>query len=150
MEHIDLVERLSAKTGISYEESKIALEASGWDILDALILLEKQGKTNTGNSRSSYTTSGVTGEYKEVRATMSGSEAQKQNGLAASVKKLFSDSWLVRFNLYGKSSRRILSVPVLILILFLIFLKWVVAVLLLPLLIVLLDGGSCAFEKNDN
>lgn len=45
MDHFEMTEKLVEKTGTTFEEAKAALEASGWDMLDAVILLEKQGKT---------------------------------------------------------------------------------------------------------
>jgi hypothetical protein len=36
---------LVKSTGVSYEDAKIALESSGWDLLDAAVWLEKNGRT---------------------------------------------------------------------------------------------------------
>ena len=44
MDRMESVELLREKAGVSYEEAKKALEESGWDILDAIIMLERQGK----------------------------------------------------------------------------------------------------------
>jgi len=44
MDRIDKVEKLREKTGVSYEDAKAALEKSEWDLLDAIVLLEKEGK----------------------------------------------------------------------------------------------------------
>ena len=44
MEQLEKVERLREKTGCTYEEAKAALEASNWDMLDAIVYLENQGK----------------------------------------------------------------------------------------------------------
>lgn len=42
------IEKLMEKTGVSYNEAVSALEASDWDILNAVIFLEKQnGKTES-------------------------------------------------------------------------------------------------------
>ena len=46
MDHYEMVENLRAKANVTYEEAKAALEASDWDMLDALVLLESQGKVN--------------------------------------------------------------------------------------------------------
>ena len=37
-------EMLRSKANVTYEEAKAALEESNWDILDAMVLLERQGK----------------------------------------------------------------------------------------------------------
>ena len=44
MDRFELVEKLVKSTGVSYEDAKTALEASGWDLLDAAVWLEKNGK----------------------------------------------------------------------------------------------------------
>ena len=44
MDNYQKVEQLVNKTGCSYEDAKAALEASGWDMLDAVIGLEREGK----------------------------------------------------------------------------------------------------------
>ena len=47
MDHYEMVETLRAKANVTYEEAKAALEASDWDMLDALVLLESEGKVNS-------------------------------------------------------------------------------------------------------
>lgn len=44
MDHMEMVEKLREKAQVSYEEAKAALEQTNWDMLDAIILLEKQGR----------------------------------------------------------------------------------------------------------
>lgn len=44
MDHYEMVETLRTKANVTYEEAKAALEASDWDMLDALVLLEGEGK----------------------------------------------------------------------------------------------------------
>ena len=44
MTNFEMVEMLRQKANISYEEAKEALEAANWDLLDAMVLLEKEGK----------------------------------------------------------------------------------------------------------
>ena len=55
MEYFEKVEKLVQRSGVSYEEAKAALDASAGDLLDAMILLEKAGKTRAPES-SSYST----------------------------------------------------------------------------------------------
>lgn len=55
MEHFEMVEKLKEKANVTYEEAKDALEKCNWDILDAMIYLEKSGKTD-GPEKSSYST----------------------------------------------------------------------------------------------
>ena len=44
MTNLELVERLRERADITYNEANEALEASGNDLLEAMIILEKQGK----------------------------------------------------------------------------------------------------------
>lgn len=60
-QHIDLVEKLVEKTGLSYTEAKAALERADWDILEAMINLETQGKIRPGQT-AEYTTKNGTEE----------------------------------------------------------------------------------------
>ncbi len=43
MENIEKVEKLRERANVTYEEAKLALEENNWDILDAMVSLEKQG-----------------------------------------------------------------------------------------------------------
>lgn len=43
MESLELINKLKNEANISYEEAKIALENSNWDILDAFVYLEENG-----------------------------------------------------------------------------------------------------------
>lgn len=45
MDKLQMVEELIRKTGVTYSEANEALENSGWNMLDAIVYLEKQGKT---------------------------------------------------------------------------------------------------------
>lgn len=55
MELLEKVEKIREKTGVSYEDAKKALEEAGGDILDAIVLLENQGKIK-GPARQTYST----------------------------------------------------------------------------------------------
>ena len=44
MDHLEMVEKLREKANVSYEEASAALEKCNWDLLDALLLLESEGK----------------------------------------------------------------------------------------------------------
>lgn len=57
MDHFEMVEKLSQKANVTYEEAKNTLEMCDWDILDALVMLEAAGKVNTeAASAAQYTT----------------------------------------------------------------------------------------------
>ena len=44
MDNFEKIEQLVNKTGSSYEDAKAALEGCGWDMIDAIIKLERDGK----------------------------------------------------------------------------------------------------------
>ena len=91
MDHFEMVEKLRAKANVSYEEAKAALEQCDWDILDALVLLESEGKVKDAETAKEYTTqekkdsSGAAMNYEDVRSSLG-------DGLSkmwAWIKKLF-------------------------------------------------------------
>ena len=63
MTNLEMVELLREKAGITYEEAKEVLEQSNWDPLEAVLLLEKQGKTPPGGD--GYSTKDVREEPRE-------------------------------------------------------------------------------------
>ena len=56
MDKLEKVERLRERANVTYEEAARALDEAGGDLLDALVLLEKEGKTK-GPEQSVYSTS---------------------------------------------------------------------------------------------
>ena len=61
MEMLEKVDLLRERADVTYEEAKYALEQSGGDLLDAMVLLERQGKVS-GPRQSTYST-----EYEEQK-----------------------------------------------------------------------------------
>ena len=53
MENFEKIEQLVNKAGCSYEDAKAALEGCGWDMIDAIISLERDGKVKKESA--SYT-----------------------------------------------------------------------------------------------
>ena len=47
MDTFEKVEKLREKANVTFEEAKAALDEANGDLLDAMILLEKQGKAET-------------------------------------------------------------------------------------------------------
>lgn len=71
MDHIEMVENLRKKANVSYSEAKEALEKANWDMLEAMILLENDGKVEKGTSEGSSTGAGTQEKYDVVSATAS-------------------------------------------------------------------------------
>ena len=56
MDKLEKVERLRERANVTYEEAARALDEAGGDLLDALVLLEEEGKTKAPE-QSAYSTS---------------------------------------------------------------------------------------------
>lgn len=56
MDQYDKVERIAQKAGVSFETAKNALEACNWDMLDAMILLEKQSASAATQKTETFST----------------------------------------------------------------------------------------------
>lgn len=147
MEHIEMVERLHEKAGISYTDAKDALERSGWDMLEALVLLEREGKIDPLTASTSSADNGTS--YEKVTATASRKESnfhEAMNGVREKLRKLFDDSLATDFVVkhQGKEIFRLQVLIALILCLCL----WE------PILIALVIGLICdcrySFESRKN
>lgn len=109
-----MIEKLHSQVGISEQDAEDALKRSGWDILEALQILEKEGKI--APLTSSMTTVENNGRYEEVKATAS--RKSKKNSdfwgrFAARLKELVlaacENSFIIR-----RKGEVILNIPVII------------------------------------
>ena len=98
MDYFEKVEKLVEKAGVSYEDAKQALDAADGDLLDAMILLERSGKTN-GPKNSTYST-----KYEDQSVYYAASE-QIDRGRPAGEKGTFGD----KLASVGKKAWAILS-----------------------------------------
>lgn len=80
MDKLEKVELIREKTGVSYDDAKVALEASNDDVLDAIIWLERLGKATAQTA--SYTST-ATAEPGSVSPEM----MQAQTAYQESTKK---------------------------------------------------------------
>ena len=137
MTNLEMVEKIRDKANVSYEEARNALEACNYDLLDAMVYLEKLGKIKTGNTGYSYTeTTYEDGDatYRDVEMTASGGRTGKKKKGAFfmdELKKLLDKSLKNSFRI-SKDDRMIVSVPVLVLVILVICAFWVT----IPLLVV--------------
>lgn len=148
MENFEKAELLAKKAGVTLEEARQALLDNDWDMLDAMVALERK-------SRAATETVHVDGGSAEAGAPQPVSTAKKDEGhmgfkagmkeLWRMVRKLFrmtldNDFCITRFG------KLIFSVPVLVLIVLLVFCFWVV---LPALLIALFFGCRYRFEGRE-
>ena len=140
MELLEKVEKIREKTGVSYEEAKAALEAVGEDGLDALVYLENQGKIKKPDV-SVYTTEAEPSEevkeaarqYEKASSETFGDQVKKfMNWIGSLIKKGCENFFIV-----SKKDEEIITMPVIVIVLVLLFAFWVV----LPLMVVGLFFG---------
>lgn len=140
MDHLEMVEKLREKANVSYEEARAALEAADWDMLDAVVLLEKQGKVDKKTARHSTRQENTS----EDRQTDDIPKQQYHStGFGEVLGRFFR--WVGRVIHKGninsleieKNGEKIASIPVTAVVLLLIFCFWII----IPLLIVALFFG---------
>lgn len=132
MDHMEMVEKLRQHANVTYEEAKAALESANWDMLDAMIELERRGKVRAGAAYETGSTRGA--QYEKVNATAS---AKRENNgwknFCASVCALFSKSCKNSFRVTRNDSE-LITVPLLVMVILMIVCFWI----LLPVLVVAL------------
>lgn len=132
MDELEKVERLRERAKISYEEARQALEENNWDLLDAMVYLEKQGKVQQPK-QSSYTT-----QYEEPKKIEEAVNDTKKTSSVGDLLNRFID-WCKRILKKGnensfhveKNEKQILSIPVTLLVIIAILAFWFVFILLI-------------------
>lgn len=151
MATLEQVEKLREKASVSFEDAKAALDACNDDLLEAIIWLERQGKVNapvTGG----YYSSRNEGESEKENCREKGARKERQGESFSDMMKRFG-RFCVRLVEKGNSNyfevqrygRVIISVPVTVLAISLVFAFWIV----LPLLLVGLFLG-CRYHFHGN
>ncbi|MCH5267209.1 MAG: UBA/TS-N domain protein [Lachnospiraceae bacterium] len=153
MDNLEKVEKIREKSGVSYEEAKEALEACNYDLLDAVIHLEQQGKVpkpdvEVFTTKNDYEEQ--SGEFERAQKNYQDS-CKKGNTIGDMVNSffkfcgdLFQKSMDVMFCVTNKRGERVMRIPVLALILAFILAFWLVILLLL---IGLFTGCRFQFEN---
>ena len=88
MDKLEKVELIRQKTGVSYDDAKVALEASNDDVLDAIIWLERLGKATAQTA--SYTTTASTEPGPVSPEMMQAQTAYQQSTKKSKVGEYFS------------------------------------------------------------
>lgn len=122
MEHFEMVEKLVNTFGVNYEEAKNALEQSGWDPVEAAVILER-GKNSTPET-----------ETPKVKNAARESFESCQNTVKEEGSKLFKTVWdflsLNEFVVKKSSGEVFLNLPLWISILLLCAFFWPVVLIL--------------------
>ena len=144
MNHYEMVEKLRQKANVSYEDAKTALEACDWDILDALILLENQGKVKEGPGGKEYST-----QYQEETVRRTDVESDFKKGMkrlwkfiCMLVRKGNANSFIIS----NRKREELISMPITVLVLLLIGF-WPLS--LIALVVGLFVGGRYSFRGPD-
>jgi fatty acid desaturase len=151
MATIEQVERLREKANVSYDDAKTALDASGGDLLDAMIYLERMGKIEPPENNGTYSTVNQMPQEPEQKSQ---SEDYYRAGETFSGLMGRFFKWLGRIIAKGnkntfevtKNNQTLISLPVTVLVLLLLFAFWVVV----PLIIIgLFFGCRYMFRGSD-
>ena len=89
MEKLEKVEKLREKTGVTYEDAKAALVACDYDLLDAIVYLEKLGKIKSPEN-TSYTTTLQAPSKEFERAQASYEDSCKKSTIGDGVDRFIS------------------------------------------------------------
>ena len=132
MDHFEMVEALRAKANVSYEDAKAALESSNWDLLDALVYLEKEGKMHPDASASFTTRQEPAAKPAPEAETAKGMFRRMLEVIAGTINRMNKISLEVH-----KKGKTVLTLPLTAFVLLLLFCFWCV----IPLMVVGLFFG---------
>jgi hypothetical protein len=129
---MEQVEKLRQKANVTYDEAKSALEACGGDLLDAVIYLERQGKVKAPQNDGYYNTKSQAAEDKEHIKDSCSDDSQQGESFPRLMKRFFK--WCGMMIRKGNQNsfeirqhdRVVITFPVTILALMLLFAFWVV------------------------
>lgn len=149
MDEFEKVEKLRQRANVSYEEAKEALNASNGDLLDAMIYLEKQGKT-TGTAGTAERVQGtvercvpVCTDSKEERKKKAKADGEKFKSFCKNAWRKGNDNVFIM----RRKDENVIKIPVWAFILILLFTFHVV----LPLMLISLffECRYCFEGKDD-
>jgi hypothetical protein len=142
MDTFEKVEKLREKADVTFEEAKAALDEANGDLLDAMILLEKQGKAEA--QKESYSTK-ETAELLVVDQPEEKKEKKRGNAFTDKVKALWHKS-CENFFVVERNDEVIVNIPIWVFIIILIF-TWHVT--MIAMVIALFVGCRYSFKGAD-
>lgn len=160
MDELEKVEKLRQRADVTYEEAKAALEANSWDLLDAMVYLEKQGKVKEPEQSVHSTSYEKQMQYASVREKVEEQKTDSARGFFTKLGHLLEILWQKGKDNYFCIKRKdelIFKVPVWVFVLILIIL-WEIVVPLMIIALFLdchysfsgkddLEGANKAMEK---
>jgi ribosomal protein L12E/L44/L45/RPP1/RPP2 len=152
MATLEQVEKLREKANVSFEEAKTALDASNGDLLEAIILLEKQGKVNPPVGGGFYCSNNSGAGEKETAQEERKTEERRGESFSEMINRFgrFCGRVINKGNTNyfeaEKEGKVIISLPVTLLVISVIFFFWFI----FPLMIVgLFFGFRYHFRGHD-
>lgn len=153
MDMFEKVDKLRERANVSYEEAKDALERSNGDILDAMILLEREGKTRQQGS-ASYNTAYTAEQQQSAQAQYyAGYDQNAQRDAKPNDGRTFGDKVkalihksTVNYLAIDRKGERIMRIPILAAILIVLF-AWYAAII--AVLVSLFLDCKYSFEGQD-
>lgn len=137
MDNLEKVEKIREKTGVSYEDAKVALEANNNDMLDAIVYLEKLGKVSAPK-QSQYVTKPEeyhSSEFQQAqekyeKSCKKSTFGEKMDSFGEWVKKVVKRGCEIKFNV-DRFEERVISIPLIALVVIMIIAFWLVGILLI-------------------
>ncbi len=138
MATLEQVEKLREKANVTYDEARTALDASGDDILEAMIYLERLGKVQPPQDGGYYNSKSQAEPVKESANHHGEKNTPKGETFSGLMGRFFH--WCGRIITKGnensfevsRNNNVVIAIPLTILVLFLVFAFWIVV----PLIIV--------------
>ncbi|MBQ1490936.1 MAG: hypothetical protein IIZ39_03160 [Blautia sp.] len=90
MENMEKVDLLRERADVSYEEAKAVLEEAGWDLLDAIVILERRGKTKAPRQESFSTSYDEQEQYEKVKEKVEEQQkkAERNGNLRQTIRRI--------------------------------------------------------------
>lgn len=151
MEKLEKVERLRERANVTYEEAREALEACEWDLLDAMVYLEKAGKTQAPKQETYSTSYEEQPQFTSVKDKVEEQEKEREDsGFIKKMGHLLKLFWEKCVNNSFRVSRKgeeVIRVPLWALVLAFL-LSWKLT--LVALVAALFFGCRYSFEGKDD
>lgn len=150
MEQLEKVEKLRMRANVSYEEAKQALEESQWDLLEAMVYLERQGKVNAPKKEWYSTSYEEQDQYMSVKDTVNFQNGKQTESIGQQIGKIFRKIWRWGQDNYFQITRfqeKILKIPAWLFVVVLLC-TWHVSLVIL--LVALFFNCRYAFVGKDN
>ncbi len=123
MDTLEKIELIREKCGVSYEDANTALQAANGEVLDAIIWLERQGKSKT--ARAEYTTKGeseqssvsseqLVAQARYEESSRKGGFKEDAKGLFRSLKRIFDRLGNYRFVAHSRDESTVVNVPLIV------------------------------------